>query len=86
MGIEEEPRSKCFACEAESALDENVGFCLFCVCPLDWGFCTGEPCVTGLYGMWLEADSSEERKCIAALIRDLPLAPYARDLYEVIDD
>ena len=78
------PFVMCFACEACVHLG-NPAFFEFCLCPLNWGNSSITPCLLGLYDQWIDAKTKEERKRIAALIRDLPLSPYARDLYEVID-
>ena len=84
MGLGRIPEVSCFACEAESRISCADPFPT-CVCPLDWGYLYKEPCMMGLFDQWLTAETKEERKRLAALIRDLPLAPYARDIYAIIE-
>ena len=86
MGETDFPVMRCYACsaKAESALYEEHECPLDC--PLNWEEFSKGPCFEGgLYDEWAWANTKEKRKRIAALIRDLPLSPYARDLYEVID-
>lgn len=71
---------ECWCCEAVKVEDEykdgELAYYVTCEhCPLAW---PGGRCATtdgsGLYGRWCRAQDMEERKRLAAQIRDLPLA------------
>ena len=86
---EELPRIHfCYACSAQYSAFPN-SFCIKSLCPLDWGIFTryNFPCEQrgGLYGKWTSAKTTEERRKIAARIRDLPLSKNARKHYEIIE-
>jgi hypothetical protein len=59
------PVDYCFACqECNDRGDER-----HCTeCPLS----PDDPCLDGLFDEWCDADTPEERKRLAAIIRDLP--------------
>lgn len=92
MGVESSPYPHtCYACAAQTALTGDSCRCQKGLCPLDWGKETYRqyPCETGegLYFQWCSCDpyDIEQRKALAAEIRDLPLSKNARKLYTIID-
>ena len=92
MGVESSPYPHtCYACAAQTALTGDSCHCQKGLCPLDWGKETYRqyPCETGcgLYFKWRSCDpyDTEQRKALAAEIRDLPLSKNARKLYTIID-
>ena len=92
MGVERSPYPHtCYACAAQTALTGDSGNCRKGLCPLDWGNESYRryPCENGygLYFLWLACDpeDTEQRKALAAEIRDLPLSENARKLYTIIE-
>lgn len=88
--------NQCCACSAQAELVGESRLCRKALCPLDWGVGTDLkfPCEMlydrpygGLYDEWLRSDpiDTEQRKALAAEIRDLPLSENARKLYTIID-
>ena len=88
--------NSCYACSAQAELVGESRLCRKALCPLDWGAgtCLKFPCEMmcdipygGLYDDWVRTNPSdiEQRKVIAAKIRDLPLSKNARKLYTIID-
>ena len=86
----------CFACSAQAELLGVQGICRKGLCPLDWGDGTDvehpcellhNGCKGGLYYEWCSSDpeDTEQRKALAAKIRDLPLSKNARKLYTIIE-
>ena len=86
----------CYACSAQAELVGESRLCRKALCPLNWGDGTDLefPCEKlrdipygGLYDEWARANPSdiEQRKAIAAKIRDLPLSKNARRLYTIIE-
>lgn len=69
----------CWCCEAvaveeKDEIGEPALYVDCSLCPLAWPNGTGCSTNAGLYDAWCLADTEEERKEIAAQIRDLPLA------------
>lgn len=56
----------CYACEESGGVCQN--------CPIEWvSDKQGECCRKGsIYEKWMHSESSDERKRLAAIIRDLP--------------
>lgn len=91
------PRTnECYACSAQAELLGESDLCRKALCPLDWGEGTDVeyPCELlhngrkgSLYYEWQSSDTDdiEQRKALAAKIRDLPLSKNARNLYTIID-
>ena len=88
--------SNCYACSAQAELVGALRLCRKALCPLNWGDGTDLefPCEKlrdipygGLYDEWERANTSdiEQRKVVAAKIRDLPLSKNARRLYTIIE-